>query len=126
MTEEVSVSTEFIEKAFSKIACGTLDMHDPTCSIAETFLWRGKVWIAVSGVSSEFKPKSVTIREVVPAAFWEKPFNDINARGKKYYLGGRFSPPRKRHQTWVITERIVVLRPDPSLSKVKPVQLSFA
>ncbi len=112
-TEKVLVSPDFLQKIFEKIACGLLNMYDPTRSSAEIFQWRGKAWIATGGTSYKHKAERVEIQEVVPVALWDRPYNDINKSGPDFYLGGRFSPKGKSKETWVMTGNHLDLIPDP-------------
>ena len=125
-TKKALVSPDFLEEIYEKIACGSLDMHDPTCSSAEVFSWRGKAWVSTSGTSSgEGGISGVSIREVVPVIFWDQSYNDLDARGKLRYLGGRFSPKGKPGQTWVMTGNYLDLIPDPD-ALPSPKQAEFA
>ena len=120
-TEKALVSPEFLDTIFKKIACGSLNMHDSTRSFAEIFQWHGKAWVATGGTSYKHKAERVEIQEVVPAALWDRPYNDINKSGPDFYLGGRFYPKGKPKETWVMTDNEVVLKPDPDASPL-PVQ----
>ena len=115
MQEEALVLQAFLESCYGKIACGSLDMHAPTKSVAETFVWRKKVWIVVMGASksNNLGTSSVGIRAVVPSTLWDRPFNDINKRVSNYYLGGRFKRRGKGNDVWVITDTEMTLRLDP-------------
>ncbi len=113
---EKLVPQAFLDKLFKKIACGSLDMYDPTKSSAETFWWRNKAWIATGGTSlgDSLRAESVNIREVLPDALWHHPYNDIDARGRAYYTGGRFYPKGGRRELWVITKNEIRLNADPA------------
>ena len=104
-TERALVSSTFLEEIIEKIACGSLDMHDPTRSFADVVQWRGKAWGATGGRSkgNNLGAKSVTVREAAPDALWGKSYNDIQARGDKYHLGGCFDPKGQPKETWVMT-----------------------
>ena len=121
--EKVLVSPDFLEKIFEKIACASLNMHDPTMSSAEIFHWRGKAWVATDGTSYKQKAERVEIQEVVPAVLWDRPYNDINKSGPDFYLGGRFYPKGKPKETWVMTGNYLDLFPDPDASPVLVQQL---
>ncbi|MCF6277325.1 MAG: hypothetical protein L3J16_01035 [Anaerolineales bacterium] len=129
MNSENVVSRQYLEEIWAKLACGSLDMFDPTNSSAEIFRWRGKARIATGGVSKggNMGAKSVTIREVVPLAFWgDRPFNDLDLRGPACYTGGRFHPKGNRKEIWVITDNRITLTADPALDRQEAVQMSFA
>ncbi len=107
----------YLKEIYEKVACASLNMHDPTHSSAEIFQWRGKAWIATGGLSSGKKGiLSVAIREVVPEALWDQPYNGINARGRAFYLGGRFYPKGNRKETWVMTDNHLNFLPGPEVT----------
>ncbi len=105
MREEIPVTRTYLDIIAEKIACGTLDMHEPSNSSAETFIFRGKSWIATGGMSSGVEGQIlVDIREVIPDSFWNRPYNDTSKRGDEFYLGGRFFAKGNRKMVWVMTE----------------------
>ena len=68
---------------------------------------------------------SIIIREVVPVTLWDQPYNDIDAQGGQYYLGGRFYPKGKPKETWVMTRNSLDLIPDLN-ALPPPTQAEFA
>ena len=116
MSTTVKVSTALLEKAFESCSIQTLKL-DLLQSTAKVFQWRGKAWTFTSGVSFHHQWESIRIREVVPVALWEKPFNIDDRRT---YTGLRFRLKGTR-ETWVMTENEVRLVPDPDASPL-PVQ----
>jgi hypothetical protein len=125
MTGIIPVPVAFLESLWEKIACASLNMYDPTQSSAEIFQWRGKAWISTGGQSYQQTPEKVEIREVVPDALWDHPYNDTNKSGPDFYLGGRFHPKGNRSETWVMTGNEINLAPEktPSITPVQ--QLTF-
>ena len=123
---KTKVSPTLLEKFSRKTAAKSLDMHDPTKSVAEIVEWEGKAWIVTGYMSSgDQGVVQLDLRAVVPSILWQGDYNDLQARGLAYYTGGRFSPKKNPHETWVITERKVTLHSDPALALPKAVQLSF-
>ena len=120
--EEHLAPQHLIEAFADKASAKTLNMHDPTRSMAEIIVWRQKTWVCTGYVSSAEKGvHKLDLREVVPLAMWDKPFNDLDLRGLAYYTGGRFHPKGKPAETWVMTEHEIQLRPDPAAAPL-PVQ----